>query len=451
MTSPASYRQFLDRPLRTFFLLWTPVLFSMVAEPLTGLVDTAFVARLGSGPLAALGVGTVVLTGGLWLFNFLSVGSQTEVSQACGRQDLERGRHLGSLALFLALLIGSAMGLLFVLFAPQLAALMGATELIHDHAVTYIRLRGFGGPAVLLTMTSFGILYGLADMRSPLLIALAVNGLNIVLDYLLIFGAGPVPPMGIAGAALASTASQWSGVVLCGISIRKKLGITLMVDMGDVKRLLTIGHDMILRTGSLILFLVLATRGATLLGPESGGAHQAIRQAWIFAAFFLDASAVTAQSLIGYFFGSGLVVRARKVALFSCRWSLMLGAVLTTTMIAGAEAIGALLVPPAGLALFFPAWTVAALFQPVAALAFVTDGIHWGTGDFAYLRNCVVIATVSSSAALLALELLEVGSLTHIWWITGGWISIRAGLNLLRIWPGIGNGPLRSEKSVAPA
>ncbi len=106
MSSPSKFQQFLHTPFRTFFALWFPVLFSMIAEPLTGLVDTAFIARLGSDSLAALGVGTVVLTGGLWLFNFLSVGSQTEISQASGAQDMERGRHIGSLAVFLALTIG---------------------------------------------------------------------------------------------------------------------------------------------------------------------------------------------------------------------------------------------------------------------------------------------------------------------------------------------------------
>lgn len=442
MPTQSKYRQFLEKPFRTFFLLWTPVLFSMVAEPLTGLVDTAFVSRLGAESLAALGVGTVILTSGLWLFNFLSVGSQTEVSQACGRQNLARGKRIGSLAVFLAVAIGSVMAVLLAFLAPTLSTLMGASEALHTHAVTYIRIRALGGPAVLITMTSFGILYGLADMRSPFSIAILVNVMNIILDYLLIFGAGPIPAMGIAGAATASIVSQWTGVVLCGYVVQKKLGFTLKVDIADVKKLLTIGHDMILRTGSLILFLLLATRSATQLGPESGAAHQAIRQVWVFTALFLDASAVTAQSLTGYFYGSGLIGKARKVSRLVCQWSLVIGILLMLVMLAGAKTIGSLLVPPSGLALFFPAWVVSAMFQPVAALAFVTDGIHWGTGDFKYLRNCVVFATICGSHALVLLEVFDSESLTLIWWITGGWILIRAALGMLRIWPGSERSPL---------
>ena len=59
-----------------------------VAEPLTGLADTAFVARLGSTALAALGVGTIVLSGSFWIFNFLGIGTQTEVAQSLGSRRL---------------------------------------------------------------------------------------------------------------------------------------------------------------------------------------------------------------------------------------------------------------------------------------------------------------------------------------------------------------------------
>lgn len=442
MSSPSKFNNFLETPFRTFFSLWVPVLFSMVAEPFTGLVDTAFISRLGAEALAALGVGAVILTSGLWLFNFLSVGSQTEVSQACGKQDIERGKRIGSLAVFMAITIGSVLGILILILAPSLSTLMGATGAIHSNAVTYIQIRAFGGPAVLITMTSFGILYGLADMRSPLFIAITVNVMNIVLDYLMIFGVGPIPAMGIAGAALASTISQWAGVVLCVYVVQKKLGLTHRVDISDVKKLLTIGHDMIMRTGSLLLFLILATRSATQLGPESGAAHQAIRQIWVFTALFLDASAVSAQSLIGYFFGSEEIQKARKVSLLVCQWSLMIGVALMLLMFVGVELIASLLVPQSGLALFYPAWIVAAIFQPAASIAFVTDGIHWGTGDFKYLRNGVVFATICGCLSLILLEVFNRDSLTLIWWVTGGWILIRAILGVLRIWPGSDKSPL---------
>jgi MATE family multidrug resistance protein len=71
-------------------------LVSLVAEPMTGLVDTFFVARLGAAPLAALGVGTVLLSSTLWMFNFLGVGTQTEVAHALGAADVGHGQCTAS-------------------------------------------------------------------------------------------------------------------------------------------------------------------------------------------------------------------------------------------------------------------------------------------------------------------------------------------------------------------
>ena len=212
--------------------------------------------------------------------------------------------------------------------------------------------------------------------------------------------------------------------------------------VADIIKLLAIGRDMFIRTGMLIIFLLLATRSATRLGPEAGAAHQAIRQVWMFTSLFLDAAAITAQSVVGYYYGSGRRIQATKVAGLVCRWSLLIGFGLLVLMLIGATLVAALLVPVSAMIQFGPAWTVAALFQPLAALAFVTDGIHWGTGDFGYLRNAVSMATVAAGTVLLITELTGVMSLDLIWWCTGLWIVVRAGLGMVRIWPGSGTSPL---------
>lgn len=356
MSATTNSADFFKSPFRTFFSLWLPVLFSLIAEPVTGLVDTAFVARLGAGPLAALGVGTMVLSGVFWIFNFLSVGSQTEVSQALGRREMERGTRIASLAMLLALCAGLGLMLLAWFFAAPVASAMGATDAVHRQAMVYIRWRAAGAPAVLLTMTAFGVLYGLQDMRMPLWIAVGVNAMNIVLDWMLIFGLGPLPAMGIAGAAAASAASQWIGAGWAVYRIHRRLGFTRRIQIVDVRRLLKVGAAML------------------------GGRH----------------------------------------------------------------IVAAILVPSSALALFYPAWTAAALIQPVGALAFVTDGIHWGTGDFRYLRNVVVLATICGAVGIWMLGGGSPDLLTAIWWITGAWIAIRACFGLLRIWPAIGKSPLRA-------
>ena len=94
---------FVRHPHRTLVRLTVPVLISLIAEPLTGLADTAFVARLGATPLAALGVGTVLLSSVFWVFNFLGIGTQTEVAHALGNPGDTRARDANGLALALSL------------------------------------------------------------------------------------------------------------------------------------------------------------------------------------------------------------------------------------------------------------------------------------------------------------------------------------------------------------
>ena len=107
-----SQHPFVRAPHRTVLSLSFWVLVSILAEPLTGLVDTAFISRLGAAPLASLGIGAVVLGSLFWVFNFLQIGTQTETGNFLGQGDRPRARALCGLALVLA--TGFGMGIIAV-------------------------------------------------------------------------------------------------------------------------------------------------------------------------------------------------------------------------------------------------------------------------------------------------------------------------------------------------
>ena len=420
-----------------------PVLLSLVAEPLTGLVDTAFVMRLGSESLAALGVGTVTLSGVFWAFNFLGIGTQTEVAQASGRQEINAAKEVGGSALVLAVLIGLLLVVFGLPFVPYVTRVMGATGAVYDLSSQYIQVRLFGAPAVLLTIAAFGIFRGMQDMRTPFLVAISINTLNMILDPLLIFGYGPFPRLGVFGAGLASTISQWIGAICLIWVVHKRIGLPHRIRLGDILNLFKIGRDLFIRTGLLTAFYMITTRAATRIGPEAGAAHQAVRQVWVFSFLFLDAYATTGQSLVGYFIGPRLMAQTRRVARIVCLWSFITGLVMGVVLWFGKPLVITFLVPPSVIHLFIPAWAIAALIQPVNALAFATDGIHWGTGDFRYLRNAIITATTCGAVAIYLLNETMPGAFTWIWLITAFWIVIRALFGVIRIWPGLGNSPLK--------
>lgn len=434
---------FRTKPARTFLSLAVPVLFSLVAEPLTGLADTAFVARLGEAPLAALGVGTMTLSAIFWAFNFLSIGTQTEVAQALGGGNREKAADTCGAALLLSCSLGMVTALAALPFLHPIVTFMGADETMAPLAAEYIRLRLVGAPALLVTLAGIGALRGLQDMRTPFWVACIVNIMNILLDWLLIFGIGPFPALGVSGAALATSCSQWAGAAWTLAVVWKRLRPSWHIQLHDIKKLFNIGGDLFVRSGMVILFLLLGTRAATAAGTDAGAAHQAIRQFFIFTALFLDTFAITGQSLIGLFFGQRDIAASRLVASFVCRWSLWTGCLLSVVMLAGQKGIAWLLVPASVLDTFIPAWGVAALIQPVNALSFATDGIHWGTGDFRFIRNAMVAASTTAIAALICITYLQPAAMLNwVWGITGLWTTVRAGFGLYRIWPGSPSAPL---------
>ena len=216
---------FIRWPHKTLIKMSFPVLLSLIAEPLTGLVDTAFVSKIGVNPLAALGVGTMVLSSIFWIFNFLGIGTQTEVAQAFGNQDEARARQMAWLSLLVSVCLGILVILLVFPFLNLMARVMGAQGEVHLLTVGYLKIRLFGAPAVLISIAAFGSLRGLLDMKTPLWIAVFINALNIVLDALFIFGKGPFPPMGVSGAALASVLSQWIGAGWAVLAVTQKMGL----------------------------------------------------------------------------------------------------------------------------------------------------------------------------------------------------------------------------------
>ncbi len=433
--------QFLAQPNRTILVLSLPILLSLIAEPVTGLVDTGFVALLGTAPLASLTVGTGALTSLFWVFGFLGIATQTEVAQAYGKRDLDRAVKTISLTLALGAIISLALSALLIPSASVAASLLGAEGAVLELASEYIRLRLLGAPAVVITIVGFGALRGVQDMKTPLWIALGINLCNILLDYALIFGWAFIPALGVGGAAIASSLSQWLGACWMLWEIRRKIGLTQDFRLRDGIKLMRVGRDLFIRTGSLTLFTLVATRVATQMGAEAGAAHQVIRQVWFFTALILEAFATTAQSLIGYFYGSGQMRAAKRVALATTAWSLGTGLLLMVLMLLATPLVAASMVPDEAVAVFAAAWFVSALSQPLNALAFITDGIHWGTSDYGFLRNAMLMATI---CGLLALQIVAMAAdFTGLWLVTVLWIGIRAFWGVLRVFPGIGNSPFR--------
>ena len=307
MTTPVEspdQHPFVLHPHRTFTALSLPVMASLMVEPFASLVDTAFVERLGAASAAGLGAATALLSGVLWIFNFLGVGTQTEVAQAIGAGKAHRVGSVASLGLLLAVLLGLGLTLITWPGVERFSVWMSADSVVRADTQTYLYIRLLGVVPSLVVTAAFGVLRGLQAMRASLWIAGGMSLVNIILDPILIFGAGSIPALGIAGAAWATVLSQVLGMGWALRVVARHTTLRCDFEWQRTRRFFLIGRDLSLRTGFAQLFMLASTWTALQIGVEAGAAQQALRQLWMFLAFLLDAYAVTAQSLIGYFLGA---------------------------------------------------------------------------------------------------------------------------------------------------
>ena len=164
------------------------------AEPLYLLVDTAIVGHLGREQLAALAIAATVLSTVFGPSTSFSTGRRRRSARSGGREERVANR-LGAQALWLSLGFGLAIAIGVAALAPQIVELMGGEDETAGYAVTYMRIAALGLPMAFLALGA--ALRGVADLRTPLVIVIAANAVNVVLEVLFVYGFG----WGIEGSA----------------------------------------------------------------------------------------------------------------------------------------------------------------------------------------------------------------------------------------------------------
>ena len=412
MRSSTSAR--LDRDIVRLAL---PALGALAADPLVSMVDTVFVGRLGIVPLAALGVNTSIFAMAFVVFNFLAYGTTPLVARAVGRGDRAGAGDVVMQAFLLAALVGVVATLLLELLAAPIVTLMGAGEELREPALAYLRIRALAGPAVLFVTAGHGAFRGYRDTRTPLLVTLGLNLINLVLDPLFIFGFG----WGLEGAALATLAAQWLGALwflhLLLRSRRRELGITPRLPaLAEIRPFLRIGGELALRTLALIGTLTLATAVATRVGTVQVAAHQVTTQIWLLLAMTVDSLAVAAQAMVAGYRGAGEAAMARRASNRLLGWGLLSGVALAGLFYLLAPVLPRLFTDePAVLAAVASIFPFVIVMQPLNAVVFVWDGVFMGAERFRFLAGQMAFS--GACAALVLFLVLPMGwGLTGVWW-----------------------------------
>ena len=409
-----------DRRDREILRLAVPAFLALVAEPLFLLADAAIVGHLGVAPLAGLGIAAVVLQTAVGLCVFLAYGTTAGVARYLGAGDLRSAIGQGVDGIWLAVVIGAVVTLAGVLLAEPLVHLFGASSEVTDPAATYLRIAFLGTVPLLVILASTGVLRGLQDTRTPLVVAVGGNALNVVLNLVLVYPAG----LGIAGSALGSVLAQLASAavfVLVVARAARRHGAPLRPHVPGIRAAGRAGVPLVVRTLTLRAAL-LATTYAVTLGATGRheqaldlATHQLAMTLWTFLAFVLDAIAIAAQALTGRSLGAGDVTGTREVTATMVRWGAVSGVVTGVLLAVTSPFLGRLFTDDAAVQdLLVPVLVVAAVGQPVAGVVFVLDGVLIGAGDGRYLARAGVVTLFAYLPVVLACAALSAG-LVAIW------------------------------------
>ncbi|WP_127479403.1 MATE family efflux transporter [Nocardioides pantholopis] len=410
---------------REILRLAIPAFLALVAEPLFLLSDAAIVGHLGTRELAGLGVAAVVLQTVVGLCVFLAYGTTASVARRLGAGDLRGALAQGIDGIWLAVGIGTVATVLGVLLSRPLVVALGAGADVTDHAETYLRIGFLGTVPLLIMMAATGVLRGLQDTRTPLLVAVGGNGLNIVLNLLLVHGVAGFDGWGLPGSAIGSVLAQVaSAAALLAVVVRgaRRQGAPLRPDLPGIRLAARAAVALVVRTLTLRAALLVTTYAVTagVADRAEDGAvpiatHQLALTLWTFLAFVLDAIAIAAQAITGRALGAGDVPGTRALTRRMVQWGAGSGIVTGLLLAAASPLLGRLFTgDDAVVDALVPVLLVAAVAQPVAGIVFVLDGVLIGAGDGVYLAWGGVATLVVYAPVVLVLAHLGAG-LVAIW------------------------------------
>lgn len=375
--------------VKEILVLALPAIIENVLQVLLGISDTYFVGQLGKEAIAAVGVTNLMMNVFIAFFLAVSVGATAIIARYIGAKRPKQAAHSTKQALIIAICLGGVMGGFNLVYAPLILGKLGVETSVFVLALPYFRI--VSGPVFLI-----GVIYTLSstlraagDTVSPMKAGTVANVINIVLDYILIFGVLGIPGMGIYGAAIATTISRIINVFIL-IRVLKGYKSPLHIDFKSnwaldykcIKDIIKVGipasiEKLIMRSGQLLYGGMIIT-----LGTSAYAAHNIAGVIESFSYLPGMGFGVAAATLVGQNLGSknnkGAFEAGKKAYLLSTVFMVVIGSVF---FIFARPLVMLFTKEPEVVSQGALVLRVIALFQPfLSATLVVTSALH-GAGD----------------------------------------------------------------------
>ncbi|MEZ5269223.1 MAG: MATE family efflux transporter [Microthrixaceae bacterium] len=281
--APRTPARSLDRQI---WALAGPAVLTLASEPLYLLADTAIVGRLGPEALGALAVGSAVLLFATGMLVFLTFGTAATVARLLGADEPEEAAEQSVQGLWLGLGLGILVAGALAVSAPWLLERFGADAAVTNDARTYLYVSLWGLPAATVAMAGTGALRGHLDTRTPLVVAVGTNTLNVVVTVVLVFGFD----LGIGGAAAGTDIAKFvaaAAYTVIVLRLARRTEVSLRPDMRRIRLLAVVGRDLFIRTVALRASLTITVALAARKGVTALAAYQVAFQIWAALAYVL--------------------------------------------------------------------------------------------------------------------------------------------------------------------
>lgn len=396
---------------REILRLAIPSIISNVTVPLLGLVDLSIVGHIGNEDyISAIAVGSMIFNVMYWLLGFLRMGTSGMTSQAFGREDTMECIRI----LVRSLTIGLAFGLLFILTQSGLEwgllRLMNTPEASWEYVTTYFQIVIWGAPAMLGLYSLTGWFIGMQDTRTPMVVAILQNLVNILASLSLVFVLG----WGIAGVAAGTLLAQWIGFLVALLGAWKRLPKVNCLRIGQglgtdswsrLVRVLSVkaawinfflvNKDIFLRTLCLIVVNFYFTSAGGKQGAMMLAVNTLLMTLFTIFSYVMDGFAYAGEALSGKYYGAGdkqgLHVTVRNLFQFG----FLMAVVFTGLYMIGGTGFLHLLTDDDAVVEAARPYLPWACFIPVVGVtAFILDGVFIGLTDTKGMLFSTVMAMV---------------------------------------------------------
>ncbi|WP_224484828.1 MATE family efflux transporter [Robertkochia aurantiaca] len=417
-----------------------PAIVAGIAEPLISLTDIAIIGNVETNPVEALAAAGIVgsfLSAIIWIVAQTKTAISAIVSQHLGAQRIHAVKTLVPQAIAFNFLFSLVIYGTTALAAREIFSLYNAEGLILEYTEDYYRIRALGYPLTLVTFAIFGVFRGLQNTLWAMKCSLTGAIVNIILDYLLVYGVdGYIPAMHLKGAGIASVIAQFTMLIMAFYFFftRTPFGLTIRKQINPrMKDLLLMSFNLFIRTAALNFAIYLANAYATDYGKNYIAAQSILMNIWLFFSFFIDGYANAGNAISGRLLGAKDYRRLWLLSVDISKYAMTIAVILIAVCGIFYDEIGMIFNKEATvLALFSSVFWMVLLMQPVNAVAFMFDGIFKGLGEAKYLRNVLLIATfLGFTPTLLLFD--HLGLRLHAIWIAFFvWMLIRSGALVLK-------------------